>query len=572
MPINISDDVLNTISDFIDIVTDNTFNSGIGFVDIISDKLYTPRVYEPVYDAQFNQGSVTIKWKINNPLGVDSLPENVTYELEYTDNYNGYKTNWFSIKKRIKYDTDSFVWTVGKMIKSDSVRVRLRAVDSFKNINSGWSISSEFSVNVFKIIPPAIVSPVPGKIYSNFINIILDDTITKNTFNQKVRYTYEYSSFSRNIDWTVIKSNIPFGENYYRWDISALQPSDDYVLRLTIKNSSTSCLENQVTESDQISRIYVSKINIQSGGIFIIDTVPPVGLIEFESSNNQITNQLNQILNIYSYDETTDIEQMQIRECEASSILSLGDLEDPYNPAVECPSVENSDLSTFGHSIPFSPKVYWSLSDKSGLKKIETLFTDYGGNSSIQSKIKVFLNIFDSVDSINDFEIIVEQRDKIILNDNASITIEPRIFEVLYLVTESGELWSLEPFAKKLYSVEDPIKKIIEFNNLIYFSSYNSSSDICKFYRNDYYSGTVLYTFDSDLSYPSSLCVFNNNLYLGFINGQLWKFNGTSFSLAYTFGESINSLDSDSEYLYIGFKNSKTIYLYNNSMFFNIQL
>lgn len=572
MPIQISDDIFNLLFEQINISTDNIFNSGIGFVDIISDELYAPRIYEPVHEQQFNQGNITIKWRINNTLGVFSDPENVTYELEYTDNYDGYKTNWFSIKKRIKSTVDSFVWSVGKMIKSDSVRVRIRAVDLFNNINSGWSISSEFSVNVFKIVPPAVVSPIPNKIYSNFINIILDDTITKNTFNQKVRYSYEYSSFKRNIDWTVIKSNIPFGENYYRWDISALQPSDDYVLRVTIKNTSTSCFESQITDSDQISKIYISKINIQSGGIFIIDTVPPVGLVEIESTNNKITNELNQILNLYSYDETTDIQKIQIRECEADSILSLGDLDDPYNPTETCPDVSSINLETFGHSIPFSPKVFWSLSDKSGLKKIETLLTDYGGNSSIQSKIKVFLNIFDSEDSINDFEIIVEQRDKIIVNDNASITIEPRIFEVLYLVTENGDLWSLEPFAKKLYSVNDSIKKITEFNNSIYFCTYNSVSDYCKFYRNDYYSGTVLYTFDSDLSVPSGLSNYAKNLYIGFVNGQLWKFNGTSFSLVYTFEESISSLDSDSEYLYIGFKNSKTIYLYNNSLFFNVEL
>ena len=560
------------------------------------NKLYAPHIKTPQKLEQFNQGNVEITWDINDYPYDGSITDstendpyftpstfnmnNISYEIEYTDNYIGKSTNWMTIKKRIPYSQSSYNWNVGKMIKSNSIRIRMRAKNSETEEYSDWSVSDQFGINVFELLAPIIVSPLPGSIYSNFIMIILDESLTKNTFHQKVRYTIEYSSRKQNIDWTKIVENMPFGQNIFRWDVSNINQSDDYIIRLTAKNFST-CLTPPTQEPDQIARKYVHNISIQQQGLFIIDTKPPQALIKFETNN--VTNQLEQIVNIFAEDKTTQVETMQFRECDANSILSLGDLEDPYDPYGGCLPIEdllesNTDLSTLiGKSVPYSTKIQWSFSDKSGLKKLEAIFADSGGNLSIQESIRVFLNSYDSEYPLTDFIITVEQRDKIVIDDDTSppsVTVEPSVFEVVYFGNSVGQIFVLEPFARLLYEINDKpsISKIVEFNNGIYFSTYDNKKDTSKVYRSDLSEATLLYTFVNSLSEVKSTSIFNNKLYFGLQNGEVWSYNGFAFVLVTTFAESISTLYGDREYLYIGLKDSNSVYLYNGENFTELGL
>ena len=70
---------------------------------------------------------------------------------------------------------------------------------------------------------------------------------------------------------------------------------------------------------------------------------------------------------------------------------------------------------------------------------------------SFQEKVKVFLSAYDGTTKINDFIIVVEQRDQVTIDETTSppsIVVEPSVFEVVYLVTETGQLWVWEPFAR----------------------------------------------------------------------------------------------------------------------------
>ncbi|KKK94492.1 hypothetical protein LCGC14_2682330, partial [marine sediment metagenome] len=158
--------------------------------------VFAPHITSPKGDELFNLGKITITWDRNDPPTDDPYEATsvISYEIEYTDNYNFEDTVWNTIKRRIPWTETSFEWIVGKMIKAPTVRVRIRAKNSLDGELSDWSTSSgDFLINIFKLIPPAIVSPLPDHVYTDFILIILDESITRNTFNQKIRYTVEYS-------------------------------------------------------------------------------------------------------------------------------------------------------------------------------------------------------------------------------------------------------------------------------------------------------------------------------------------------------------------------------------------
>jgi len=526
----------------------------------------------------------------------------LTYDLEYTDNYDGENTTWSTIKRRIPLSNTSYTWTTGKMIKSNKVRIRMRTKYLITEESSEWSLSSVFAINVFSLIAPSIISPISDVLYSDFIIIILNESEIINTFNQKVRYTLEYSSLKQEIDWTVIAKDIPVGQNIYRWNIDDVPSSDDYILRVTAKNQSTSCIETS-DDPDQIARAFVHNIQIQQSGVFIIDTVPPESVLRI-GKTGRVTNQLNQVLSVFSEDATTDVKQIQLRECDVGESLLLGELnvesiedvsngddgEEPDEGEItteQCPSP--TELLAAGRDfdklITDSPignlsKIQWVFDELdsdgnpvSAVKKIEALLTDMGGNTSLQEKTKVFLPIFTDENTINDFIIVVEQREKVVF-DGTTTDRESAVYEVVYVGTSQGEFWVLEPYARYIYSLTDHpnILKIFEFNSTIYLFAYNATTDKGAVYRHDGATATLLKEFDSGLGIVTGMDEYGSSLFVGLENGNLWEYNGSAFSIKNSFDEPINTLFGDKKYLYIGFQNSKLIVLYNGTSFIELSI
>ena len=547
--------------------------------------LFAPHMTSPRGSLAFNRGTVDIVWTINDPLSNDSSMPNdsVTYEIEYTDDYRASDTNWHTVKRRIKYSDTSFTWKVGKSIKSNTVRIRMRAVSSFDESVSSWSISDEFSINVFELIPPAIINPLSDILYTDFILIILDETLTRNTYHQKVRYTLEYSSRKRDIDWTIIVADISVGRNVVRWNLENVASSDDYILRLTVKNASTTCVDEVDPAPDQISRRFVHNVHIQQSGMFLIDTKPPEAILEIEGGST-VSNQLDQVVNIFAEDATTGVETIRLRECDASGDLSLGDLEDPEDPTGGCLPLSEivTDFDAFGKSIGFSPKTKWDFEDASGLKKLEALLTDVGGNTSLQEQVKVFLSVFSAEYPINDFIVVIEQRLKITVDDTQSppvVTSDVATFEVVYLLGNNGNFWILEPFARFLYTFGTAVEtlKLLEFNDSIYIFTYNAATSTGEIYTHNVTEPTLLFTFTDAVgggrAFTTAVGIFNNVLYIGLESGSLWSFDGISFAeLTPPVSAPIASIFGDKEYLYIGYENNQNMVLYNGTIFSTLDL
>jgi len=527
----------------------------------------------------------------------------LTYELEYTDDWKDENTVWSTIKRRIPASDTSLTWAVGKMIKSDKVRLRMRTKYMTTEETSPWSVSQLFSINVFRLVAPAIVSPMSDILYSDFLMIILDESQTQNTFHQKVRYTLEYSSLKQETGWNMIVKDIPPGQNIIRWNLDDVQSSDDYTLRLTVQNVSTSCNDTE-SNPDQIDRAFVHNIRIQQSGMFIVDTIPPQAVLEI-GDTGQVTNQLNQVLSIFAEDATTDIRQIQLRECDVGNSLLLGELdansvkdlsgskEDVGLPGEgtvsdeQCPApVDLMDTRNFETLITDSPignlsKMQWVFDELdtdgnpvSAVKKIEALLTDMGGNTSLQERTKVFLPIYNDAVAINDFAIVIEQREQFSLDGSTTIKRETAVYEVAYVGTSAGELWVLEPYARLLYTISDHpnIVKLFEFSDSLYLFAYNSSTDKGAVYRHDGSEPTLMKEFDAGLGLATGMAEYGDSLYIGLQNGNLWKYNGFAFSLNKSFDEPIQTLFGDKNYLYVGFQNSNNLVLYNGTDYIELSV
>mgnify|MGYP001565500830 CR=1 FL=1 len=550
--------------------------------------LFSPHITSPKGGEMFNQGQISITWDKSDPPFEDSYTEDpyltsvVSYEIEYTENYQTDKTVWHTLKRRIPWTETSFNWVVGKMIKSDSVRIRMRSKNSLDQSLSDWSMSSgNFLINIFKLIPPVIVSPVGNQVYTDFILIILDETLTKGTFNQKVRYTLEYSSEKRNIDFTVIVKNLPVGQNVIRWNLDNLLPSDDYILRLTAKNFAVSCLQSDEPTPDQIGYRFIYNIQIQQPGMFLIDTKPPQAVLDIEDSEGA-TNELVHTITIFAEDDTSEVEQIQIRECDASTKLALGNTETTnFGEIIECKTIEKlleSDNVDFGKLIGkplgYSTKTQWTLTDKSGLRKLEALLTDTGGNTSIQNISKTFIPVFRNDSLINDLIVSVEQKNNTTINQdsqgNVIVQEEVSTFEVAYLVTDDGQYWTLEPFPRLIgFAVSSrSLRKLFVYNGSVYLFTYRSTVDSGIIYIDNKSLISILFTFPNNLSQTNSVAQFSDILYIGLENGELWKYNGATVSLVTTFPSPISSIFGDNQYLYVSFYNSSLVVLYNGEEFF----
>lgn len=548
--------------------------------------VYAPHLTSPIGGENFNQSKVSITWDKSDPPTDDiyNASSVISYEIEYTDNYDFEQTNWSTVKRRIPWNETSYEWIVGKKIKSESLKIRVRAKNSIDGSLSDWSMCGGiFSVNIFKLIAPIIASPVGNQVYTDYILIILDESLVQNTFNQKVRYYLDYSSKARELDWTNIAKDIPVGQNVIRWDLEGIVPADDYVLKLTAKNAALSCLQSSEPTPDQVAMQFVYNIKIQQPGLFLIDTKPPEASLRVDSSAG-ITNDLIHTLTVYAEDETSEVEQIQIRECDATDQIALGDVTGAnFDAVINCTSItelianQGADVNfgkLIGKPLGYSAKTQWTLEDKSGLRKIEALLTDSGGNIAIQTASNSFIPVFNFGAKINDIVVTIEERSVTTFDTNGAPITPPESssYEVAYLVTSTGEYYILEPLPRLIVDsrYDRNFKLIYPFHNYIFIFTYvnnNLIADTGSVYRDDKSSVSFFFQFPNSNSEPNAVTEFKDGLYVGLENGELWKFSGTTLTLLTTLPNPISSLVGDEELMYIGLLNSSLITVYNGQVF-----
>ena len=552
-----------TISDHIPgIVTETSSVSTV--------QLYAPHLTSPIGEEVFNKGTILITWEIKEPPTNQSniTLDDITYELEYTEDYQGRETDWYVIKRRISGRTVQYSWNVGRLLKSDQVRIRIRSFCDLINKTSEYSASSnDFSVNVFKLNPPAILSPIEGNSYIDYITIILDETEVLNTYNQKVRYTFEYQSEEASVSWTTLFQNLPVGSSPLRWNIDTLPTSTDYQLKITVSDPN----------NDQHAVVYVRNITIVQPGLFLIDTKPPEGVLTLEN-NSIVTNERNHIVNLFLEDETTDIKTLSFRDWNLTTsesgtsnvALTLGEVDESFsfNPlqiqtgCEEFKDRDDNDVPAIG----YSPKITWNFRDESGLIKLETKLMDYGGNDSCQKNNHLFMPVWKSTEVLTDLIVFRETRDIISITEQGEVTTISKPVNIAYVSTLSGKIYSLTPFSRLLYDLQIQITKMYRMGTTVYVFAYNSLTDNSFVYRDDRTTElTLVNTFTDALSKITAVSKYNNSIYFGMQSGELWKFDESTFTLLKTFTVPVSSLSGDNKYLYIGLFSGGKMWVYDGT-------
>jgi len=525
--------------------------------------VYAPNLVSPLGNETFNFGQVNISWNvIDPPTSVETIElTDIHYEIEYADEFKEENTVWHTITKRVPGTSDSFTWTVGRMIKTENARIRIRAKSETLNQFSEYSQSVEnFTVNIHKISPPAIMAPISGKSYSDYVTIIIDNSQVINTYNQKTLYNLDYYSEKNGIEWTSILSHFSAGVNVVRWNIDSLPAGDDYQLRLTVHDD----------QKLQTAIVIVDNIKVSNPGLFIIDTTPPQAVIELSDFTSFATNKLDHVINVYAEDASTDIKSLQLKETKISSLLTLGPITTTDSTETDT-TTDPCDFSPIP-SVSFTPKVPWTFKDESGQKKLEALLVDYAGNKSCTKEDEVFIPIYRGTITLTDVVVTIETVSKLTVA-NGQTSLSNIEVESAYVGRSDGALLRLSPSPKVAYTFNDEITSIVLFNELIFVATYNNDLDESNLYSYTYtQTPTLIETFTDQQSKITSMSTFNNVLYIGMSNGKLVQFDNSSFSTIHTFDNSIKVLNGDERYLYIGFYTSDNLYTFDGTNFYELTL
>jgi hypothetical protein len=267
---------------------------------------------------------------------------------------------------------------------------------------------------------------------------------------------------------------------------------------------------------------------------------------------------------------------MRIRDCAGTNLLPLGNTgdftEDDLCPLEDIMSVKE---------IPYSPKVRYTLSaTESGFRKIEVLVSDTAGNLSFQEPTRLFLPFFKPSSAITDFIIVIDddrvQVELEMIGGHPVVTESIAIYEIMYVATEDGTLYVLDPFPRLVADLDKKISKLFMFNEVLYLFTHEvveEGSDLVdstEVYRHTSVSTEAIgpgSSFQKDLMIVAAVEQFNNRMLVGFVSGELWSYNATTYvwTLVHTFERAIQSMTSDEKFLYIGFQNSSVIALYNGT-------
>ncbi len=446
----------------------------------------------------------------------------VYYDIYFTDDYSpDGQVDWVQIAS-VPASENSFTWTMPAQIKGDKCRigVRGRLPNGFREAMvispSNFRIGSKF------ISHPAVVSPVSGETYRMTVPIVIDDNAIKNTVSQRAYYQIYYSSDVLGIDWTAVRQNVYIGYGPIEWDISDLEPSDDYKLKIIL------------LEDDGIASlpVFIDNLKFTTINSFVIDTTPPVGTITIEG-NEQFTKYNNIIVNLKYFDETTDVKSLSIRESDTTGSGSSG------------PDQSPSNLKT------------WSLTTGDGLKFVDALFKDYAGNIINATGTDRFFRTFISSNN-------VEISSFMVLDIDGT----PQVWTAF-----NGDSPSLYIDVSSYLSITGEAISMTRFSSSTYLGIRTSDNKgILQRVDESTQSLVTIHSFSTVGSAITTMAVYDSKLYLGLENGELYEFNGVTVTLINTFDYRIDTLSSDGARLYISVDHTLYTVVYDGSNFINMDV
>ncbi len=483
--------------------------------------LYAPTLTYPNGGESIMTSTATISWNV--PQVLDDSDRPTWIEVYYCDHYKaGEDPNWTAIAT-VPSTVTQFVWKISRNLISSTMRIGIRTRNSI-GARSAYSISAaNFSVNRASLSVPQIISPVPNGRYDTSISVM----IAPETLPDRSYYAFYYSSQSLGTPVTSIGRAIPVNALPFVWLTAELPAAKDYTFYAAIVDKDGNTSEKGA----------VSGISISHEGYFLIDTQPPEATIKI-AGNSQFTKNKNIGVTIYGYDEATGVQSMQINDV----------------------TVGATDTSQNGHSVPLLPKAstVYTLHGNDGLKNVELLVQDFGGNRNSDFGVqRVFLDAFRVAG------LTVEGMCSAILNTT----------NVVYVVTSGDEnaLYVLSPFPTRITTLSQVPTAVGVFQNQVYVATIDDS-------RVGHVQVSVLgglntvYDFTTTDQYVTDMVTYNDLLFWGTSDGRLMSYDGTVVtSLGLVNGSrAVESLGTDGSAIYITTENSTAVFMYNGGTFIQI--
>lgn len=436
---------------------------------------------------------------------------NLWYEIYFSDSWTFDKEpDWIQIAV-LPADNYSYLWDIPSHVSSEKCRLAMRVRTANGNRTPYILSADTFIVRKQNLIPPSIISPVENSRYQQFVPIIIDYGSVVGTGSERGSYQIYYSS-GGDENWRVIQENIRVGSEPLYWDVRDLPVRDDYVVKIVMTDS---------YENSSIP-VFVRNLKIFPMNYFIFDTQPPVGTINVVNDQD-FTNERNIILSLRAFDESTGIKSVSIRE-NFNGTKTTGTEQ------------EMADMKT------------WYVAGTDGLRYIESIFKDYGGNSVNENDIGEFFRKYvgNNNEQISCILLVLDGTDLTLwtaFGGSAPVLFQNRSLHV----SLTGETTAMEVFNGFLYiGVEKD-----EHKGTLQKMEGTTIRDI--------------YSFTTKDTLITQMRTMGNHLYIGLQNGELYDFDGTTLVFAYDFGSQIESLCTEGSLLYVGVENTETAYTYDGS-------
>lgn len=465
-----------------------------------------PNGNEEIFDR-----TVTIQW--HAPLPHDDSDSPIAYEIFFTDAYDEKRqVEWVQIAS-VPAGAASFLWRIPRAVKSDRCRVAIRCRDH-RGFRGDLSTSAEdFTIQDRQITSPAVLSPASDTNYRFFVPFIIDHAGVAGTQSQRAFYDISYSSESQGIDWTTIFDDLPVGFEPFNWDVRDLSPSDDYMFRIMLVDD----------RGNASIPVFIRGVTVSPLNFFTLDTTPPRGTIKAQSQS-EFTNDRNVVLKLTAFDEATGVQSVTLQQREGDAVTKTGNKEDMSNVKT------------------------WFLTGDDGVKFIEALFTDAGGNI-LSSEGDSFRTLFSDSN-----------------NALGSVLIVPDGDDFDTWIAVGGSMPALFKNQTSQVSLDGNVSVMAFFDGTVYLAI-KTTSNTGTLQR--FVAGAIstVATFTDSDSYITSLAEFESELYIGLKNGELHKFTGSSSSLVDDMGSGISNLFSDGTLLYVSLDNSTDISIFDGISF-----
>jgi len=444
---------------------------------------------------------VTIAWSVPSTLAPDG--REVMFDVYFTDNFDvNTEPEWIQLAT-LPASVNQYAWTPRGGTNSAKCRIAIRSVNS-RGERSEYVVSeSDFSVFRKQLTAPSVVSPSPGGTYDKSVNIQVDDSGIVNTHSQR---TY---SASLGIPQTAIAQDIPIGSDPFFWNTIQLEAAGDYVLEAFLEDD----------EGNSSTHVFVPFAIIHEG-YFILDTLPPDAAIII-NNNAVFTNKQTVSVQIASYDAATAVHSMQLLEPNGTSGQ---------------PDAPSGSLS-------------YGLSSGDGVKAIELLLQDFGGNRNN----KTLQRLFGVLIGIVGTEVVDIAFDG--------------VGDVLWAVTSGATnvLYQVTAFSsqKTTFTNTPTAVGIFEGTPFVGTVNDNNQGTLLKFTS---FPETVNVFTTAD-SVINTINAYGELLYVGMENGSIYSFNGIAVTLVDTLSKPIKALVTDGSLLYAVLKNELNVYVFNGSSF-----